>query len=429
MSALIDNKELFASIVAAADRGTNDNYREVRQEGLRALTGLGLPDRKSEEYRFTPIVRALEKLFSVWPTEAAPSLISDIQPFLIEGLSTSVIVLINGEYRQDLSVVKDDTIIIRSLLDASSVQSDVLFQQADFSKDAFVAWNTAAWTGGVAIEVPDKVITNYPLTVLNIVDATAAPAAPHVRLSVRVGHAASLSLISRTICAGENNSFSTSVEEILVKEYARLDYCRVQDQQKETSFTHTSIRQLNDSHVNTFTLTMDGRLVRNNLNIAIDGERTESHFHGLYLLAGDTVADNHTVVDHRKPNSESNEMYKGVMDGTSKGIFNGKIYVRPHAQKTNAFQSNRNILLSDKATINTKPQLEIWADDVKCSHGCTTGQLDEEAMFYLRSRGIPKEEARAMLLLAFVAETYGFIANEALRTYIATRVTERLSHK
>jgi Fe-S cluster assembly protein SufD len=279
----------------------------------------------------------------------------------------------------------------------------------------------------VTIEVPDKVSAKHPLTVLNIVDATTAAAVPHVRLLVHVGQSASLSLISRTIFIGENSSFSTTVEEILVKENARFDYCRVQDQQKETSFTHTSIRQLNESHVNTFTLTLDGRLVRNNLNIAIDGERTESHFHGLYLLDGETVADNHTVVDHRKPNSVSNEMYKGVMDGSSRGIFNGKIYVRPHAQKTNAFQSNRNILLSDRATINTKPQLEIWADDVKCSHGCTTGQLDDEAMFYLRSRGIPKEQARAMLLLAFVADTYGFIANDALKTYVAKRVTERLS--
>jgi Fe-S cluster assembly protein SufD len=426
MSALIDNKDLLASIVAAANRN-DTGFTDVRQEGVKALSALGLPSRKSEEYRFTPIVRSMEKLFSTWPSESAPSTISDIRPFLIDGLDGSVVVLANGEYRQDLSVIKDDTISVRSLTDSSPVQSDILFQQADFSNDAFVAWNTAAWSAGVTIEVADKVSAKHPLTVLNIVDATTAAAAPHVRLLVHIGQAASLSLISRTIFIGENSSFSTTVEEILVKENARFDYCRVQDQQKETSFTHTSIRQLNESHVNTFTLTLDGRLVRNNLNIAIDGERTESHFHGLYLLDGETVADNHTVVDHRKPNSVSNEMYKGVMDGSSRGIFNGKIYVRPHAQKTNAFQSNRNILLSDRATINTKPQLEIWADDVKCSHGCTTGQLDDEAMFYLRSRGIPKEQARAMLLLAFVAETYSFIANDALRTYIAKRVTERLS--
>ena len=162
---------------------------------------------------------------------------------------------------------------------------------------------------------------------------------------------------------------------------------------------------------------MNGKLVRNNLQLALDGEGIESHMFGLYLVTGDTLADNHTVVDHQKPNSFSNEMYKGIMDGNSKGVFNGKIYVRPQAQKTNAFQANRNILLSDKATVNTKPQLEIWADDVKCSHGCTTGQLDEEAMFYLQTRGINKETARAMMLYAFAVEILENVKNPELKEY------------
>jgi Fe-S cluster assembly protein SufD len=428
MSVLIDNKELFSSILAAASRHIEEIFADTRQQALTALSGLGLPDRKSEEYRFTPITRSLEKLFTTWPAMPLESRRTDIQPFLIDGLECSVLVLTNGNYISQLSVIRDSDILVQDLRTSPSSQiSEVLFKQADFSKDAFVALNTAAWSGGVSIQVPDGTSVKKPLLILNIVDSISAPAAPHSRLAVLLGKNSSLALINRTICLGEESSFATFVEEILVGESARLDYCRLQDQKNETSFTQTSIRQLNDSHVNTFTLTLDGKMVRNNLNIAIDGEHTESHFHGLYLLDGDTLADNHTVVDHRKPNSVSNEMYKGVMDGNSKGVFNGKIYVRPHAQKTNAFQSNRNILLSDKATINTKPQLEIWADDVKCSHGCTTGQLDEEAMFYLRSRGIPKDQARAMLLNAFVAETYSFIENEALRSYIASRVSQRLS--
>jgi Fe-S cluster assembly protein SufD len=160
----------------------------------------------------------------------------------------------------------------------------------------------------------------------------------------------------------------------------------------------------------------------------LDGEGIESHMFGLYLLNKDTLADNHTVVDHRKPNSFSNELYKGIMDDNSKGVFNGKIYVRPNAQKTNAFQANRNILLTDKATVNTKPQLEIWADDVKCSHGCTTGQLDDEAVFYLQSRGISKETARAMMLYAFAGEILDNISHPELKTYLDQLVSERL-HK
>ncbi|MFM7857811.1 MAG: SufB/SufD family protein, partial [Flammeovirgaceae bacterium] len=169
-------------------------------------------------------------------------------------------------------------------------------------------------------------------------------------------------------------------------------------------------------------------IVRNNFAIVVDGENCESHFHGLYLLHGSTLADNHTVVDHKKPNSFSNELYKGIMDGNAKGVFNGKIFVRPHAQKTNAFQSNRNILLSDSATVNTKPQLEIWADDVKCSHGCTSGQLDEEALFYLRSRGIPADTAKAMLLYAFALDVLAPVKNESLKTHLDHLISDRL-HK
>src|SRR5688500_17169871 len=150
--------------------------------------------------------------------------------------------------------------------------------------------------------------------------------------------------------------------------------------------------------------------------------------YGLYLVGKDTIADNHTVVDHRQPNSFSNELYKGIVEDSAKGVFNGKIFVRPNAQKTNAFQANRNILLSDKASVNTKPQLEIWADDVKCSHGCTSGQLDEEALFYLQTRGIGKDTARAMMLYAFAGELLETIKNSSLKEYIVGLISERL-HK
>jgi Fe-S cluster assembly protein SufD len=168
--------------------------------------------------------------------------------------------------------------------------------------------------------------------------------------------------------------------------------------------------------------------VRNNLQLSLDGEGIESHMYGLYLLGDDTLADNHTVADHRKPNSFSNEIYKGIMGDSSKGVFNGKIYVRPSAQKTNAFQANRNILLTDKASVNTKPQLEIWADDVKCSHGCTTGQLDEEALFYLQTRGISKETAQAMMLYAFAGEVLENVKHPVIKEYLDKVISERL-HK
>jgi Fe-S cluster assembly protein SufD len=337
-----------------------------------------------------------------------------------------VVALVNGKYNPGLSQLSGANFTIRHL-EESTADHTVLFRQADFSKDPFVALNTASWTAGVSISVPDGCIAGKPVLVLNILDSTSAAVAAHIRLSIRVGKNAALQVLSRNAVFGSQATFTTVIEEILVEERAQFDYCRIQNDSQELSYNQTDIRQLGESHVNTFTLTLDGKLMRNNLNIAIDGERVESHFHGLYLLNGDTIADNHTVVDHRKPNSFSNELYKGVMNGKSKGIFNGKIYVRPDAQKTNAFQSNRNILLSENATINTKPQLEIWADDVKCSHGCTTGQLDEEALFYLRSRGIEKDYAQAMLLYAFAAETFSFIRNESLKSHINKLVSDRLN--
>jgi Fe-S cluster assembly protein SufD len=424
MSLVANSSELSKSIMDAALAGKG--FDEVRTKARTALTRLGFPVNKSEEYRFTPIMRSLEKAFTNWPQNLPDTRLTDIATYLPAGRDLHVAVLINGRYSPSLSVADGANFDIGDL-NASSSDSTVLFQQADFLKDPFVALNTAAWTAGIAIRVADGIQADRPVLVLNILDASSDPVASHTRLSVHVGKGSSLQVVSQNLCLGTQASFATVIEEILVEERAQFDYCRIQNDKQELSFNQTDIRQLSESHVNTFTLTLDGKLIRNNLNIAIDGERVESHFHGLYLLNGETIADNHTVVDHRKPNSFSNELYKGVMDGKSKGVFNGKIYVRPDAQKTNAFQSNRNILLSENATINTKPQLEIWADDVKCSHGCTTGQLDEEALFYLRSRGIPKDQAQAMLLYAFAAETFSFIRNESLKAQVNNLVAQRLN--
>jgi Fe-S cluster assembly protein SufD len=167
-------------------------------------------------------------------------------------------------------------------------------------------------------------------------------------------------------------------------------------------------------------------MVRNNLNISVDGEHCETHMYGLYMLNDKTHVDNHTTVDHRVANCYSNELYKGIIDDRATGVFNGKIYVRPHAQKTNAFQSNKNLLLSDDASMNTKPQLEIWADDVKCSHGATTGQLDNEQMFYLRARGLDETQARGLLLYAFAHETLEHVSSEALKSYLEEVIAHRL---
>jgi Fe-S cluster assembly protein SufD len=218
------------------------------------------------------------------------------------------------------------------------------------------------------------------------------------------------------------------VTEVVAHMNAKLDHYRIQVESDSGHQVNTTcVSALKGSNYSTHTYTLGGGWVRNNLNIAFSEQHTESHLYGLYILNRAQVADNHTVVDHAVPNCVSNELYKGVMSGKSTAVFNGKIFVRRDAQKTNAYQTNRNILLSDDATINTKPQLEIYADDVKCSHGTSTGRLDEDALFYLRARGIGEESARKLLVRAFVEEVVNQLPNDAIKAYVDNRLNHLMA--
>lgn len=398
----------------------------LRKTALDAFMQLGLPSPKNEEYRFAPINRVLEKNFNFTIPQPSSS-IQDIKQFEIEELNAILLVFINGVFSPTLSNIQENGVVIESL--GEEKHSKHLAQYADYKKDSLVAWNTASWSEGTYIEVAPNQTIQKPIVIHHIHDTTHAEVKTVGRNLIVVGRSSEVTIIEKYDSIGASPNFSNLVTEAIVSENAGLNFYSIQaDHGNRFQFNQTTIWQANHSRVNSYTITLDGKFIRNNLHLILDGEGCESHMYGLYLLHSDTLADNHTVVDHKKPNSFSNELYKGVLEGNAKGVFNGKIFVRPHAQKTNAFQSNRNILLSDKSTINTKPQLEIWADDVKCSHGCTTGQLDEEALFYLRSRGIDKDTARGMILYAFAAEVIETIPNETLRHFIDTLISERL-HK
>src|SRR5690606_36646859 len=228
---------------------------------------------------------------------------------------------------------------------------------------------------------PNNKIVEHPVLIYHIHDVQEGQVITATRNLVIVGKNSEVTVLEKFDSQGNNNGFSSVISEGVVGENAGLTWYSIQnDSGNRYQFDFKQFKQESSSRINTYTFTLNGKIVRNNLQLALDGEGIDSHMFGLYLIGKDTLADNHTVVDHKQPNSFSNELYKGIIEDSAKGVFNGKIYVRPDAQKTNAFQANRNILLSDRASINTKPQLEIWADDVKCSHGCTSGQLDEEAM-------------------------------------------------
>ncbi len=423
---------LLKNIIASFN-STKSAEDILRQKAIELLEETGLPSAKSEEYKFTPITKILEKKIN-WTSTTPASSLSSINSFLIKDLAAYLVVLVNGKYSKELSKIGDlqNNLIITSFSEANASAKATIKSHLETvvkSEDSFALINNAFWQEGIFIQVLQNIIVEKPILVLHINDANQEQVISHTRLLVLLEKESQVSIIEKSESIGEQPCLHTFTEEIIVKESATFEYCKIQNDHGQIhQVSNTTILQATSSKVNTFTLTLDGKLIRNNLTIIIDGEQCESHFNGLYLLNGNTIADNHTVVDHQKPNSFSNELYKGIMDDNAKGVFNGKIYVRPNAQKTNAFQSNRNILMSESSTINTKPQLEIWADDVKCSHGCTTGQLDEEALFYLQARGIPHQSAKSMLLYAFALDVLASIKNENLKTYLDQLISERL-HK
>lgn len=406
---------------------------QVRRAALAQLQTAGLPAARDEEYKFTNLTKALVKNINFdEPTPSFGLESAAIENAQVAGLDAYKLIFLNGEYNADLSdTIAVDGLTVLPFHTALKERQDVVEQnfgkKAALETDPFIAMNTAFSMNGVFIEVADKVVVEKPIALYFIGDSAHAHLSYQIRNMVVAGKFSQATIIEKFDTIGKHESFTNVVNEFSVDHNAHIQYFKIEnDSDKAYHVSNTYVSQEASSNFTANTIALNGAMVRNNLNIRLDGEGCESHMNGLYVLKGKTHVDNHTVVDHVKPNSYSNELYKGIMDDKSRGVFNGKIFVRQDAQKTNAFQSNKNVLLSDNATINTKPQLEIWADDVKCSHGCTTGQLDEDALFYLQARGIQKDKARAILLRAFASDVLENIDNEAIKDYLEAIITERL---
>ncbi len=381
-----------------------------RKEAWTALKTMGLPGNKSEEYKFTPVVRFLEKIEGLNFGTPRVSTTESVTP-LISALPCNVLVIHQGKYDSGRSKLIDKIQVTVRRVSAVKGQ-----------QDPFELMNLAFATEEITVEVTPHAEVENPIAVVHT-SGGADNTFFMPRLFFKIGREASATILDH---ATGGTLLNNGYTHLAIGENARVEFIQVQDQPDDIQLCHTHLDVEANAHANCFTYSFDGRLTRNNLTLSINGSGVDAHLYGLYLATGKSHIDNHTVVDHRVANSYSNQLYKGIMDGQAKGVFNGKIYVRPDAQKTNAFQSNRNIVLSEEATVNTKPQLEIWADDVKCSHGCTTGQLDEEAMFYLQSRGIGKSQARALLLHAFATETLSAMRHNVIRQYLEERISTRL---
>jgi Fe-S cluster assembly protein SufD len=400
----------------------------VREQAMESFSKQGIPGRKSEEYKYVNMELALKGDFKI--AEGATVSAGEIDAYRIVK-DAAVLVIVNGKFNAALSELKQHQGLFIS--DISETASNAAFQKhytnyTDIYSDPFTALNTALATGGVFIHVSKNATVELPLHIIHISSAAENMLASPRNLVVLEENARAVIIESFITVGSSAKVFSNALTEMYIDAGANLQHYKIQEEQENGHLVNTTQAvQKKQSVFSTANFTFSGALVRNNLNIVLDDEFIETHLNGLYLAKGNQNVDNHTLVDHRKPNCNSNELYKGIIEERATATFNGKIYVRKDAQKTNAFQSNKNILLSDEGTINTKPQLEIYADDVKCSHGTSTGKLDEDKIFYLRARGISEASAKKLLMHAFASEVVENIRIDALREYVEEKITARFA--
>ncbi len=410
---------------------------DVRREGFKNFNKKGLPTFKNEEWKYTSVSDLFKKEYHLTEDEVKTGISkSHVDEIRLPGFeNANEVVFANGKFVPELSTIrssKEQLVILPLEEAANGIYKDLVKEHLGkstlFINDAIHALNTSFIYGGVFIYAVKGQIIGNPVYLYHISDATENHILSQPRSLIFADRSSKLQLVETYKTIGSMDSFTNEVVEVVVKDNAILEYYKIQNDGPNGSHVGTThIRQIGKSYAHTLVISLDGGMIRNNTNIIMEVAGNEAHMYGLYLLQGNSHVDNHTLVDNRMPNCFSNELYKGVMDERSTGVFSGKIFVRPDAQKTNAYQTNNNILLSDNATVNTKPQLEIFADDVKCSHGCTVGRLDEEALFYLRARGISKEHAQAMLLKAFAESIIEQIKIEPLKEYAEQLIVDRLA--
>lgn len=398
--------------------------RDLRTKSFETFKALGFPGKRTEAYKYSPVDKFIEKNIDFLHINQAFNLSKEEVQQHFYDLPGSHLVFANGEYRSELSLIGAEDVTITSIDEDNS--SDLL-ETLTGDHDAFAALNAAFFHTGIQIKAANQK-SRPQVFIYHIFDLRNGQICAYPRLNIDVADLCEIDLVEKLVFTGEGTLFHDVTTEISLGKNATLNLTKNQvyaDNHIVVDGIYAHQRRDSKIYFNTFSFS--GALIRNNLNIAQNDEHCESYMNGLYLLDGTSHVDNNTAIDHKKPHSYSNELYKGIVDHKSRGVFNGKIYVRPGAQQTNAFQANNNISLSDTAIVNTKPQLEIWADDVKCSHGCTIGQLDEEAIFYLRARGLSEISAKAMMLVAFAEDTLNHVPVEQVKEEVAEIIENRLA--
>ena len=388
-------------------------FDSVRNDAKQQLTEAQFPGRRDEHWKYTRTVQLTKQSFS----QASVGTIDNIDAYVIPSLDCYRVVFANGCFVEALSDLSASELGLLSSNESG-------YSPLEGRQHIFSMINQASFSEGINLSVAENVKLDKPVHVIHVGSGDGVSSQVRHRLEVATG--AEATVITSYHSADGSTQYTSAVLEAKVGDNATLNVIKVQVENGQSfNISQEIVDQGKDSRFSINTITTGGKLVRNDLNIAVNGQNCDTVLNGAYVIDGDQHVDNHTVVDHKVPRCLSSELYKGVMSGKATGVFNGKVFVRQDAQQVNAFQSNGNVLLSDEATINTKPELEIYADDVKCSHGTTTGQLDKEALFYLQARGIGKENARRILVSAFVDETIENVEDEAINAWLSTYLDKK----
>jgi Fe-S cluster assembly protein SufD len=431
MPQLAERIQPWLAAVEGRPQGAPRWLQDLRDRAASRFATLGFPTVRDEEWRFTNISPIVAGEFR----PAAQSMDGADLSAIPHANAGHRIVLVNGRFSPELSTLKGlpRGVHIAPLAAAVTDQADVvqryLGQLADFQHRAFAALNSALFTDGAFVHIADGLVIEEPLQIIFVAAPSENPRPmTSARVLVVAGERTQAGVVETYAGPQDAAYFTNGVTEVFAGESSVIDHYKVQ--QEGMRGFHVASMHVHAARAATFTshsFSLGARIARSDVIALLDGEGAEVTLNGLYLADGERLVDNHTMIDHAKPHCPSHEIYKGILGGSARAVFNGKIIVRPDAQKTDAKQTNRALLLSDNASINTKPQLEIFADDVKCTHGAAIGQLDDDAIFYLRSRGLPYFEARDMLIRAFAGDILDRVKVDVLRTALEQELYTQLA--
>lgn len=426
------DKLLDTYIAFEEELGPKDSIQKLRSQALKTFENLGFPSKKQEAWKYTSLNSLLQSDYLLFPKSEKTVELNQIKHAFLYEIDTYKVVFIDGVHSPFLSDTTHDGLDVCLLSAALSKPKykkliDTYFGSVADNHESMTALNTTYAREGAYIYIPPSVVAEKPIEIIHLSTGDQGAVWLQPRNLIVVDSNAQVQIVERHQSLKEHRVVTNCVTEIFAHQEALVDYYKIQNDLDSASLIdNTYIAQDKNSHVSVHTFSFGGKITRNNLNFYQNGEHINSTLKGITLLQEKQHVDHYTLVHHAQPNCESHQDYKGIFSDRSVGVFNGKILVDKIAQKTNAFQQNNNIILDDKAKVNTKPQLEIFADDVRCSHGCTIGQLNQEALFYLRSRGIPKKEAKALMTYAFANNVLESVQIPTLKKKINKLIANKL---